>query len=201
MLFEPQSDFLAKKPNLSPIIIEQLTRNYKKAPSPEQIFFYVYAILYSNIYRTKYSEFLKIDFPRVPFSKDYKSFSKIAEYGKRLVDLHLLKPSEINPSFAKFQGKGDNRVEKLRYEHAKLFINKDQYFEDIESEVFGYQTGGYQVCEKWLKDRKDRKLALDEIKHYCNITAAIKKTIEIQKLIDDIYPVVEDNVIGNKFKF
>lgn len=201
MLFEPQAKFEIKKPNLSSTIIEQLTKNYKKAPSPEQIFFYIYSILYSNIYRAKYSEFLKIDFPRVPFSKDYKSFSKIAEYGKRLVDLHLLKPSEINPSFAKFQGKGDNRVEKLRYEHAKLFINKDQYFEGIESEVFGYQTGGYQVCEKWLKDRKDRKLALDEIKHYCNITAAIKKTIEIQKLIDDIYPVVEDNVIGNKFKF
>ena len=68
-LFEPKADFLAKKPNLSSTIIEQLTRNYKKAPPPEQIFFYIYAVFYSNIYRTKYSEFLKIDFPRTEIQK------------------------------------------------------------------------------------------------------------------------------------
>ena len=181
MLFEPQADYGTRKPNLSPVIIEQLTKSFKKTPSPEQIFFYIYAVLYSNTYRTKYSEFLKIDFPRIPFTKDYKLFIKMADYGKRLVDLHLLKSPEIDPPIARFQGKGDNRVEKLRYEDARLFINKDQFFEDIELEVFEYQIGGYQVCEKWLKDRKDRKLSLDDIKHYCNIITAIKKTVEIQK--------------------
>ena len=101
--------------------------------------------------------------------------------GKRLVDLHLLKSPELDPPIAKFQGKGDNRVEKLHYDHSQLFINKDQYFEGVEPGVFEYQIGGYQVCEKWLKDRKDRKLSLDDIKHYCNIVTAIKNTIEIQK--------------------
>ena len=115
--------------------------------------------------------------------------------GKRLVDLHLLKSPEIDPPIAKFQGKGDNRVEKLRYEDARLFINKDQFFEDIELEVFEYQIGGYQVCEKWLKDRKDRKLSLDDIKHYCNIITAIKKTVEIQKIIDGMYLKIEDETI------
>ncbi|HHT9113815.1 MAG TPA: type ISP restriction/modification enzyme, partial [Candidatus Wunengus sp. YC65] len=193
MLFEPKADYEVKKPNLSSTIIEQLTENYKKSSTPEQIFFYIYAVLYSNIYRTKYAEFLKIDFPRIPFPKDYKLFIKMNDYGKRLVDLHLLKSTEITPSIAKFQGKGDNKVEKLRYESARLFINENQYFEGIEPEVFEYQIGGYQVCEKWLKDRKERKLSLDDIKHYCNIVTAIKKTIEIQKGIDDIYPKVEDD--------
>src|SRR3989339_1091270 len=192
MLFEPQIDYGERKPNISPGLIEQLTRHFKKTPSPEQIFFYIYAVLYSNTYRTKYAEFLKIDFPRIPFTKDYKLFGKMAEYGQRLADLHLLKSPELDPPIAKYQGKGDNRVEKLYYDHSQLFINKDQYFEGIEPEVFEYQIGGYQVCEKWLKDRKDRKLSLDDIKHYCNIVTAIKKTIEIQKIIDNIYQKVEN---------
>jgi len=192
MLFEPQIDYGERKPNISPGLIEQLTRHFKKTPSPEQIFFYIYAVLYSDIYRTKYSEFLKIDFPRIPFAKDYKLFGKMAEYGQRLADLHLLKSPELDPPIAKYQGKGDNRVEKLYYDHSQLFINKDQYFEGIEPEVFEYQIGGYQVCEKWLKDRKDRKLSLDDIKHYCNIVTAIKNTIEIQNKIDNIYQKVEN---------
>jgi predicted helicase len=192
MLFEPKADYGTKKPNLSSATIEQLTKNYKKSPSSEQIFCYIYAVLHSNIYRSKYSEFLKIDFPRIPFTKDYKLFIKMGDYGKRLVDLHLLKSPEINPPIAKFQGKGDNRVDKLQYESSRLFINNDQYFEGVEPEVFEYQIGGYQVCEKWLKDRKERKLSLDDIKHYCNIVTVIKRTIVIQKTIDDIYPKVEN---------
>ena len=192
MLFEPQIDYGARKPNISPGLIEQLTKHFKKTPPPEQIFFYIYVVLYSDIYRTKYSEFLKIDFPRIPFAKDYKLFGKMAEYGKSLVDLHLLKSPELDQPIAKFQGKGDNRVEKLHYDHSQLFINKDQYFEGVEPGVFEYQIGGYQVCEKWLKDRKDRKLSLDDIKHYCNIVTAIKNTIEIQKKIDTIYQKVEN---------
>ena len=196
MLFEPKADYGTRKANLSPVIIEQLTKSFKKTPAPEQIFFYIYAILYSNTYRTKYSEFLKIDFPRIPFTKDYKLFIKMADYGKRLVDLHLLKSSEIDPPIAKFQGKGDNKVEKLRYEPTRLFINENQYFEGVEPEVFEYQIGGYQVCEKWLKDRKDRKLSLDDIKHYCTIVTALAKTIEIQKTIDTFYPKAENETIS-----
>jgi hypothetical protein len=120
----------------------------------------------------------------------------MADYGKRLVDLQLLKSSEIDPPIAKFQGKGDNRVERLRYEPTRLFINENQYFEGIEPEVFEYQIGGYQVCEKWLKDRKDRKLSLDDIKHYCTIVTALAKTIEIQKTIDTFYPKVENETIS-----
>lgn len=191
MLFDPQAEYFVKKPNLSPAVIENLTKAFKKAPTPEQIFFYIYAILYSNIYRTKYAEFLKIDFPRIPFTKDYRLFKKMGDYGERLVSLHLLKSSELDSQSARFQGKGNNKVEKLRYEREKLFINNDQYFEGIEPEVWEYQIGGYQVCDKWLKDRKGRTLSLDEIKHYCMIVTAIQKTIKFQKAINDIYPEVE----------
>jgi predicted helicase len=195
MLLEPQVDYIVKKPNLSPVIVEQLTKDFKKTPSHEQIFFYIYAVLYSKIYRTKYAEFLKIDFPRVPFTKDYKLFSKMAEYGKRLVDLLLLKPTALDPLVTKFQGKGENKVEKVRYEQSKIFINKEKYFEGVAPQVWEYQIGGYQVCDKWLKDRKGRKLSLDDIKHYCKIVSSLQKTIEIQKAIDKIYSEIEKETI------
>ena len=224
MLFEPQAEYTAKKPNLSPALVEKLTKEYKKSfihdssflrkqesrekdmdsrfhgndkqyITPEQIFYYIYAILYSNTYRTKYAEFLKIDFPRIPFTKDYKLFKKMAGYGERLIELHLLKTSEIDTPVAKFQGKGNDKVEKLKYEKGNLFINKEQYFEGILPEVWEYRIGGYQVLDKWLKDRKDRVLSLDDIKHYCGIVAVLKKTIEIQAQIDNVYPGIEKEII------
>jgi type I restriction-modification system DNA methylase subunit len=195
MLFEPKTDYGSRKPNLSPALIEQLNKNYKKTPTPEQILFYIYAILYSNTYRTKYTEFLKIDFPRIPFTQRYKIFSKMAKYGERLVVLHLLRLEELQPPIIKFQGKGNKKVEKVRYEKERVYVNKDQYFERVKKEIWEYQIGGYQVCAKWLKDRKGRPLSLDDIKHYCNIVTALKKTMEVQKAIDKIYPEVEKSVV------
>jgi predicted helicase len=195
MLFEPQAEYGVKKPNLSSALVGKLTKEYKKTPSPEQIFFYIYAIFYSNTYRTKYAEFLKIDFPRVPFTIDYKLFNKMSEYGNKLVDLHLLKSTGLDSSVVRLQGKGENRIEKIRHEKSRVFINKEQYFENVVPQVWEYQIGGYQVCDKWLKDRKGRKLSLDDIKQYCRIVTSLQKTIEIQKAIDKIYPEVEKETI------
>ena len=195
MLFEPKTDYGSKRPNLSPVLIEQLSESYKKTPTPEQILFYIYGVLYSNTYRTKYAEFLKIDFPRIPFTESYKIFSKMAKYGERLVALHLLKSTALDLPVAKFRGRGNKKVEKVRYEKERVYINENQYFDRIKQEIWEYQIGGYQVCAKWLKDRKGRQLSLDDIKHYCNIVTALKKTMEIQKKIDKIYPEVEKKTV------
>jgi type I restriction-modification system DNA methylase subunit len=195
LLFEPEAEYGAKKPNLSTALVEKLTKEFKKAPSPEEIFYYIYAVLYSNTYRTKYAEFLKIDFPRIPFAKDYKLFKKMSGYGERLVELHLLKSSELEKPVARFQGKGNDKVEKLKFEKGKLYINSVQYFEEISAEVWEYQIGGYQVCEKWLKDRKGRLLSVEEIKHYCQVVTALKKTLDIQSKIDSTYPDIEKQTI------
>ncbi|KPK91269.1 DNA methyltransferase [bacterium SM23_31] len=200
LVFEPEKEYeknVDRDPNINRELIESLIKTYDKKPEPEEIFYYVYAVLYSNKYRAKYAEFLKIDFPRIPFTKDYKLFNKMAEYGKRLVDLHLIKSKELDPPVAKFQGEGDNKVEKLRYDEKKgrIYISAAQYFEGIAKDVWQYQIGGYQVCDKWLKDRKKRTLSLDEIIHYCRIVTSLQKTIEIQKDIDDIYLNVEKKTI------
>ena len=167
-------------------------------PEIKQILFYVYALLYSKKYRAKYEEFLKMDFPRIPFTTEYPLFLKAAQYGKRLVDLHLLKAAELDPPTARFQGYGEAKVEKAQYdrESRRITINKSCYFEGVSEEVWKNAIGGYQVCDKWLKDRKGRVLHLDEIKQYCQMVTALKKTIEIQKELDTLFERLEKKTIS-----
>jgi len=182
-----------RKPNLNPKLVKSLAEAYGEEPAPEEIFYYIYGVLYSNIYRSKYAEFLKIDFPRVSFTKDYELFNTIGKYGSKLVELHSLKSAELNNPIAKFQGSSDYQVKKPKYneKEKRVYINDDQYFEGIEKEVWEYQIGGYQVLDKWLKDRKGRQLSLENIKHYCQIATALEETIEIQRDIDNIYLDIE----------
>jgi len=185
-----------KTPNISPFIFEKLSECYNKKSSPEEIFYYIYGIFYSNIYRETYAEFLKIDFPRVPFTSDYDLFIEMGKLGKELSALHLLKSSELDLPIAKYQGSGDNdRIEKVIYkeDEQRIYINKEKYFEGVSPEVWNYHIGGYQVLCKYLKDRKDRMI--DDAPRYCRIVTALYKTIEIQKQIDNIYPEIEKNLV------
>ncbi len=186
-----------KTPNLSASLLKALKDTYGRKPTSEQIFQYVYAVLYSPAYRTKYAEFLKTDFPRVPFARDQELFLKVAALGKRVAELHLLKSSELDQPIARFQGQGNNKVEKPRYDEKakRVYINNAQHFEGVEPEVWEYQIGGYQVLDKWLKDRKGRPLNLEDIRHYCRVVTALAKTIEIQAEIDVLYPHVEKHTL------
>lgn len=188
--------------NINTALLKSLENIYGTTPLPEEILYYVYSILYSSFYREKYAEFLKTDFPRIPFTKDYKSFINIGKLGKKLVDLHLMKSVELSNPITKFQGSGDNAIERPVYieDKERIRINKTQYFEGIEKDVWEYQIGGYQVLSKWLKDRKGRKLSLGDIKHYCKIATALKRTIDIQDEIDELYLDVENDVLEFKEK-
>ncbi len=200
LFFDPQTEYQVKKPNISTSLLDQIKKSYKKTPSPEQILFYVYAVLYSKKYRVKYEEFLKMDFPRIPFTAEYPLFLKTAQYGQRLVDLHLLKASELDPPTARFQGQGEAKVEKPLFngESLRVYINKSCYFEGVPLEIWEYPIGGYQVCDKWLKDRKGRVLHLDEIKQYCQMVTALKKTIEVQKEVDTLFDRLGKKTISDK---
>jgi len=197
ILFEPQARYGERTPNIAKFAIERLQKAYKNAPSPEKFLAYIYAILHSDTYRTKYAEFLKMDFPRVPFTKDHKLFLQMAKLGQRLIDLHSVIADDLNKPICKYFGKGENIVEKVLYNglHGGVHINEMQHFEGISEEVWHYHIGGYQVCEKWLKERRDKKLTSDEIEHYCKVVTAINLTIQIQKQIDEIYPAVEKSLI------
>jgi predicted helicase len=185
-----------KEPNIPQCLFEKLSAVYGQNPTPEDILYYIYGVFYSNIYRKTYAEFLKIDFPRVPFTADYNLFKKMGELGKELADLHLLKSPALSPPVAKYRGSNDNdRVEKIIYkeDEQRVYINKDKYFEGIAPEVWNYHIGGYQVLHKYLKDRKGR--IMDDAPHYCRIVTALSKTIDIKQKIDDIYPEAEKELV------
>lgn len=195
MVFDEQESY-GKKPNISPIIFEKLEKAFNNRPSPEEIFYYIYGIFYSNIYRETYAEFLKIDFPRVPFTADYELFKEISKLGNRLADLHLLKAPALDALVAKYRGSSTNdRIEKISYNKDKqrIYINKEKYFEGITPKVWNFHIGGYQVLQKYLKDRKGRDM--DTSEHFCRIATALRKTLDIQKKIDSIYPKIEKYVI------
>jgi predicted helicase len=197
-LFEETSEQMEKVPNLNSHLTKQLNETYKTEITPEQIFYYIYSVLFSNIYREKYAEFLKIDFPKVPFTSDYGLFIKMGELGKKLVDLHLLSSSELFNPISKFRGQGSGMVEKVKYneEDMRVYINNDNYFDSVKKVVWEYQIGGYQVCDKWLKDRKGRILSLAETEQYCKIVTAIAKTIKTQQEIDEFYALIEESLIS-----
>ncbi len=185
-----------KVPNISQEIISILSETFGKKPTPEEILYYIYAVLYSAIYRETYAEFLRIDFPRVPFTSNYGLFKTMGDLGIKLADLHLLKSPELDPPVAKYQGSGANdRIDKITYEEdeQRIYINKDKYFEGVTSEVWNYHIGGYQVLHKYLKDRKGRMM--DVAPCYCRIVTALSKTIEIQNQVDKIYPGIEKTLV------
>jgi predicted helicase len=191
-----------RRPNLNPTLVSALTEAYGEKPAPEEIFHYIYAVLYAPAYRQKYSEFLRMDFPCVPFTVDAKLFQKLAALGARLTALHLLTSPELDPPACRFEGEGDSRIGKgrkagFRYEpgEQRTYINATQYFAPVAEAVWSYQVGGYQACEKWLKDRQERRLELDDIRTYCRIVTALGRTLVIQTEIDALYPGVEKNVV------
>ena len=196
IIFEPGKSYQSRKPNIDETFYEKLKTTYKRKPTPEEILYYIYGIFYSTIYRKTYAEFLKIDFPRVPFAANYNLFIKMGEFGKELSDLHLLKSPALNPPVAKYQGSSDNdRIEKIIYQEdeQRIYINNNKYFEGIAPEVWNYHIGGYQVLHKYLKDRKSR--IMDDAPRYCRIVTALSKTIEIQEKIDKIYPEIEKDLV------
>jgi hypothetical protein len=154
---------------------------------PEDIFHYAYAVFHSPEYRSRYAEFLKIDFPRLPLTSDRALFRELAGLGARLVDLHLLRvPVDL---ITGFPAGGTNEVAtgypKYDEGQRRVYINKAQYVSDVAPEVWAFQVGGYQVLDKWLKDRRGRALTYDDITHYQRVVAVLSETITLMAQIDD----------------
>jgi len=148
-------------------------------------FSYIYAMLYSPSYRTRYCEYLRTDFPHIPITKNLEFFESLSKLGGRLLSIHLLE-GNLDISKISFEGEGDYILHKgyPKFKNQEVFINKTQYFDGIPEEIYNFCIGGYQVCQKWLKDRKGRKLTEKDINHYQKIIVAINETIKIMKKID-----------------
>lgn len=174
---------------------------------PEDLLYYTYSLFYSPTYRLRYSEQHKIDFPKLPLTSNKELFRNLAKKGNELVNLHLLgenpfdnsktifnetKKWNLKLSEIKLDKDKDWKVIDVKYipTNKRVYVNEKQYFEGIEKEVWEFMTGGYQTCEKWLKDRKkaERKLSPDDQLHYMKTVVALRETIRIMKEIDELIP-------------
>ena len=188
-----------RKPNLNKTIIEDISQRIKlqfteekektaNTFSPIDVLDYIYAVLHSLTYRERYKEFLKIDFPRVPYPKNAEQFWKLVELGGRLRRLHLLEGVEPQQGMANFPVPvaNGNKVEKRQYVNGKVWINDKQYFDNVPSEAWDFYIGGYQPAQQWLKYRKGRDLACDDIEHYQRIVRVLKETGEVMRRVDEV---------------
>lgn len=189
-----------RKPNLNMDIVKSLETTLGLSFTPEKentegtfapidILDYIYGVLHSNKYRTKYKEFLKIDFPRIPYPASADYFFKIAKLGKELREIHLMEAPEVKEYITSYGVSGDNEVIKPEYKDNKVYINRTQYFDNVPEVAWNFYIGGYQPAQKWLKDRKGRILSYDEILHYQKIIKALVLTNDIMQQIDGIVEV------------
>ncbi|MHB8111990.1 MAG: type ISP restriction/modification enzyme [Bellilinea sp.] len=165
--------------------------------TPEDVFHYAYAVFHAPTYRTRYAEFLKIDFPRLPLTGDQALFFALADKGRELVGLHLLKSARVDDFITTYPVAGSNRVEKVAFAPeaeggssatGRVWINATQYFGGVPTAVWNFKIGGYQVCDKWLKDRKGRVLSGDDISHYQRVVVSLKETMRLMAEIDAVIP-------------
>lgn len=188
---------MKRTPNLNDSIVRKLSQVLKlpydqnsngeriDSFSPIDIVDYIYAVLHSQKYRTKYEEFLRIDFPRVPYPKNTEYFFELVKIGSQLRKCHLFQ-IELDTNHYSFIGDGNNEVVKPSYNNGKIYINKSQFFSDVSQSLWGHFIGGYQPLQKWLKDRKKTFLSAEDVEHYKKIIAALKLTQELMAQIDEI---------------
>jgi len=185
--------------NLSPTFLARLSASLgikvSSAPTDsatgrtaEDIFSYIYAILHSPGYRSRYADFFKTDFPRVPLPGNLKLFRSLSRLGGELFALHLLESPRLNTPLSTYIGSANPEVEKSSHARDTVWLDKAQTrgFRGVPDDVWDFHIGGYQVCEKWLKDRKGHTLSKDDIVHYQKIVVALSETIRLMKEIDEV---------------
>jgi predicted helicase len=202
-----------RTPNLNLEIVNQIARKLnltfttekqttKDTFAPIDLLDYIYAVLHNPNYREKYKEFLKIDFPRVPYPKDAETFWQLVALGAEIRQVHLLESPVVEQYITQYPIDGSNVVTKPSFvfleasnpnpKNGRVYINDTQYFEGVPEIAWNFYIGGYQPAQKWLKDRKGRTLEFDDILHYQKIIVALTQTHNIMTKINGID--IEDNV-------
>ncbi|MBR2112408.1 MAG: DNA methyltransferase, partial [Helicobacter sp.] len=182
------TSFDTKIENFTPSFREFIDSKYKEHFSPQTILGYLYALLFHKDYREKYIDFLKVDFPKIPFVESKELFLQLSALGNSLITLHLLKEQDLPPigePLYKDTANKDLKISAITYakETKELFINKSLYFEKVESSVWEYKIGGYQVLDKYLKSHKDEAINFE---YFQKIIQTLHKSLEIEREIAKI---------------
>lgn len=177
-----------KVPNFDPKIYATIKKSIPNV-TPETLFDYIYAVLHAPKYRARYAEFLKSDFPRIPYPDDVKTFNALVAQGAKLRALHLMESKALDIPITTYPVDGDHAVEAINknsYRGGKVYINETQYFGEVPQVAWDFYIGGYQPAQKWLKDRKGRNLSIPDVEHYQRIIIALRDTATVMQEIDKI---------------
>ena len=175
-------------PESAPLAEIARRHDVSKLPVDILIAHYIYAILYSQTYRERYAEPLLTDFPHIPISPTPELFRALACIGGELTALHLLESPKLAQPITEYLGGRSPEVEKISWSKNTVWLDKAQTtgFQGVREDVWNFHIGGYQVCEKWLKDRKGRTLSAADREHYQKIVVALSETIRLMKEIDAV---------------
>ena len=176
-------------PNFAPAILEKIEQRLGEKVEPLELFDYIYAVLHNPAYRERYKEFLKIDFPRIPYPSNPELYHNLAQMGSRLRKLHVMDNSSAWHVNTTYPVSGKNQVETPVYREGAVYINQQQYFGNVPLCAWEFYIGGYQPAQKWLKDRKGHTLSFSDIRHYQEIIATLSETIHIMEAIKDLAPL------------
>ena len=182
-LYLYSEDYSEKSPNLKSEEWEKFNKAIGHETTPEELMAYIYGMLHSPSYRERYKEFLKVDFPRIPLPESSAEFDRKATLGQQLINLHLLKHTQMWKTQTTFPEPGNQKVERYEWSEGKAWINGTQYFGNVSETAWNFYIGGYQPAQKWLKDRKGHTLSFDDIKHYLFIIHALTETDRLMKEI------------------
>lgn len=168
---------------------------------PEDVLSYIYAVFHSPSYRERYEAHLKLDFPRIPLPSSANLFRSLVALGHDLLALHLLESPRLDDLVITYTGPPNPVVGRVAWSEGTVWLDagkasaRDGHratgtgtigFHLIPEEVWDLQIGSYQVCHKWLKDRKGRILSSDEINHYRKIVTALCITSGLMSGIDRV---------------
>lgn len=190
-----REDVLSGQECVQPNFTDRFIRALKNNVGPNisiltayDILHYIYGVFYSPTYRSRYQELIKLDFPRFPLTRDFELFQKVAQRGGELAALHLMESEILKQHITVYIGNPQSTIEKVSYVRKTVWFDKalTTGFQCVPEEVWNFRIGGYQVCEKWLKDRKGRTLSKEDIDHYQKIVVALNETIRIMKEIDEV---------------
>ncbi len=181
-----KKEILKKIEDISGLTFTNEKESAKNTFAPIDILDYIYAVLHSPTYRNQYKEFLKIDFPRVPYPKDKDTFWTLVKVGGELRQIHLLESPKVEQFITQYPIDGNNIVNKPKYKDGQVYINETQFFDNVPPVAWEFYIGGYQPAQKWLKDRKNRPLEYEDILHYQKIIVALSETDRIMKEVDSV---------------
>jgi len=173
-------------PNFNPEILKRIQQGLGEEVKPIELFDYIYAVLHSPNYREQFKEFLKIDFPRIPYPADTDTYHALAQKGKQLREIHLMRGADAWDCETKFPKQGSNVVERRHFQDNRVWINQTQYFDGVPQEAWEFYIGGYQPAQNWLKYRQGRQLSYEDQEHYKHIIHALLQTRKIMAEIDEI---------------